>query len=148
MKRPAVNALLDAAAFVAIALLIGTGLLMEFRLPPGAGELHAWGGGRHAAAREVLTVWGWTRHEWGEIHLWIAYTFMAVMAAHLLLHWKWIVCTVSGNKVGRRRRRIALGLLVLAGTILAASAPFFSGVDRSTRGELLQSRGALLDPPR
>jgi hypothetical protein len=144
MKRPAINAILDALSFAAFMLLISTGLLLEFRLPPGAGDLHAWGGGRHAAAREVLTVWGWSRHEWGEIHFWIACAFLALMAAHVLLHWKWIVCTVSGNKVDRRRRRLrlALGLLALAGTIAAASAPFLGGVDRSPRGALLESRSA------
>lgn len=143
MKRPQVNAWVDAAAFVAFALLVGTGLLLEFRLPPGSGDLHAWSGGRRAAAREVLTVWDLTRHQWGTIHFWIAAALMTLLAVHLALHWKWIVCTVSGKAGQWKSPRLALGALALLLTLLAAAAPFFSRVNKATRAEINGARADI-----
>jgi len=58
--------------------MIATGLLLAFRLPPGSR------GGRG------LAVLGWGRHDWGDLHLWLAYGVIALVIAHLVLNWAWV----------------------------------------------------------
>jgi len=57
--------------------MAGTGLLLALRLPPGSAGGHG------------LTALGMSRHEWGDYHTWLSYAFLALMAAHLLIHWRW-----------------------------------------------------------
>lgn len=117
MKRSYLHLLIDALLFLGGVGLILTGLLIEFVLPPGS---------RHAS------VWGWTRHEWGEIHFWIAMTILGLGLLHLLLNWGW-VCSVVSNALHLRsskptlRRQLRSGLatvmvlLVLVGGFLFAA---------------------------
>ena len=58
--------------------MAGTGLLLAFRLPPGS---------RGGAG---LTAMGWGRHDWGDVHTWLSYAFLALITAHLALHWRWL----------------------------------------------------------
>jgi hypothetical protein len=32
------------------------------------------------------------RHEWGDIHFYLAVGFVALMVVHIILHWGWIKC--------------------------------------------------------
>jgi hypothetical protein len=77
--------------------MIATGSILRWVLPPGSG-----GGGAHAGAglgrgfrggRGPLTVqsfWDMTRHEWGDVHFWIAIALVGMVLLHLALHWGWI----------------------------------------------------------
>lgn len=75
IKRAMVNFIAVIIAFVDFIFLTLTGLLIHYILPP-----HS----RRA------TIWGMTRHEWGDIHFMLALVFIAVMAIHIYLHWAWI----------------------------------------------------------
>jgi len=66
MRRPTLNLLVDTTAFVGFVLLVSTGVLVRYVLPPGSG-------GR-------ALVWGLDRHAWGAVHLWVAAVFLAVLA--------------------------------------------------------------------
>lgn len=33
---------------------------------------------------------GLSRHEWGDIHLWVGVILAVAVVAHLVLHWRWI----------------------------------------------------------
>jgi hypothetical protein len=68
---------------------VGTGSLLAFRLPPGSSG----GAG--------LVVLDMTRHEWGAWHTWIGYAFLALIAIHLDLHWKWLWRVAAGSKSWR-----------------------------------------------
>lgn len=81
MKRNTLNFLLDGALALLMLGLLGTGLLMRFVLPPGSG--------RHRL------VWGWNRHDWGDVHWWLVIVFLVVLLAHLALHWQWIRITTA-----------------------------------------------------
>jgi hypothetical protein len=142
MKRTHVNALIDAVAFLAFLLLLSTGFILEYQLPPGSGGLQGFGMGRGASHRMVHLLWGWTRHEWGQVHYWIALSMMAVLAVHLVLHWKWIVCTVRGTHTDASGYRFVLGVVGLVFAILLSIAPFLSDTTAMTRGELRESRSA------
>jgi hypothetical protein len=95
------------------------------------------GFGRRAWDRRVETLWGWTRHEWGEFHFWVAWTMMAVLAMHLVLHWKWIVGIVRGKPSEASGTRLALGCAGLAAAILLVAIPLLTPTQTTTRRELL-----------
>lgn len=140
MKRPQLNALIDAVAFVAFLLLASTGFLLEYQLRAGSGGLESHGGGRGAAGRSIALLWGLTRHEWGHVHYWIAWVLLAIMAVHLFLHWKWIVYTVRGKQSDASGYRLAMGSVALVFLVLLTAAPFMSATTSMTRAELLDAR--------
>lgn len=97
MKRPLINYILDCCAFLFLLSLVLTGLLLGFTLPAGSGR---------------ATVLEMTRHQWGNVHFWLAIGFLVTMILHLLLHAKWIIAMTVGKSHGRNRA-IRLGGLTL-----------------------------------
>jgi hypothetical protein len=119
--------------------LATTGLLLRFQLPPGSGGLHGMGAGSGAGSRPATVVWGFSRHEWGSIHYWIALVLLGVLAVHLILHWKWIVCVVKGKPHREvSGGRFALGIAGLVLATLLAAAPLLTPAETAPRSELLQ----------
>ena len=116
-QRTTVNYLVDVVAFVSFALLAATGLVERYMLPPGTGRFQA--------------LWGMDRHQWGEIHFWIAMVLMGTLAVHLFLHWKWIVCVTGGRPSEASGTRLGLGLLGVVGVIGLSLAPFLSTVEQT-----------------
>jgi hypothetical protein len=117
MSRTLVNFVVDVLALAAFVFLMATGTLMRYVLPPGSGHF--------------ATLWGMDRHDWGQIHFWIAMVLIAVMALHLFLHWRWIVGTVQGTSREGAGVRVALaiaGVLVLTGLSVT---PFLAPVEFS-----------------
>jgi len=111
MKRATLNYLVDWFAFVLITALAGTGLLLHFKLPPGSGN---------------ASTLGMTRHEWGDVHFWIAVGLSAAVLLHLLLHAKWIKALTLGTTQGAARAGRAWGGIVAACLLLAlAISPIF-----------------------
>lgn len=86
MKRGILNYVIDLAALLLLLLIAATGLIQRFVLPPGSG------GGRGGGPAQV--VWGWTRHEWGDVHFWLTAALGIVLLLHVVLHWGW-VCALS-----------------------------------------------------
>ena len=90
MSRNTVNFILDLMSFLNLLVLMFTGYMMRYILPPGTGglgrELHG-GSGRGINIKEL---WSMTRHEWGSIHFYLAAIFVVLMIIHIILHWKWI----------------------------------------------------------
>src|SRR5688572_17207049 len=80
MKRNRINLAIDAVTASLLAGMIATGLLLRFVLPPGSG-------GR-------LTLWTWERHEWGNLHFYLALSMAAIVLLHLALHWQWVCATM------------------------------------------------------
>ena len=99
------------------ASLASTGTLVRYTLPPGSGHFS--------------TVWGMDRHEWGQLHFWMAVGLMTILAVHVFFHWKWVVSMVKGRPregSGLRLGLAVVGVLVLAGMI---AAPFLAPVEQS-----------------
>ncbi len=139
MTRTKLNVAIDAAAFVAFLFLLSTGLMLQYQLPVGSGGVQGRGMGRGAAEREISLLWGWTRHDWGQIHYWIAGALVAVLAVHVVLHWKWIVCVMRGTHSDASGFRFGVGLASMIGLVLLAAVPFIAGTEQKTRGELRQT---------
>jgi hypothetical protein len=146
MKRVQLNAIIDAVALVVFMCLASTGLILRYQLPPGSGSELGRGMGRGSLRQPVELLWGQSRHEWGDYHYWIAIGLLAVLAVHLFLHWKWIVCVVRGQKSDSSGLRLALGLFAFVMLTLAVALPLYVSTDTVTRGELQQQRVEQNEP--
>jgi len=89
IKRSSLNFIVDFVSFINLLSLICTGIIIKYILPPGTGGrgylLHGGPGREH-----IKQLWSMTRHEWGDIHFYLAILFIVLMTAHVLLHWTWI----------------------------------------------------------
>lgn len=121
MNRLRLNWLVDGVAGIAFVILVITGLMLEWVLPPGTNK--------------SLGLAGLTRHEWGGVHLWIALTFLAVLVVHVVMHWNWICATTSGR----------LGLGVPSRAVMRASGAITACVATALgAGTLLGARSATV----
>lgn len=116
---------IDVAGFTGFVFLTATGVLVRYVLPPGSGR--------------YTSVWGLNRHEWGDVHFWIAIGFLCVLAMHLFLHWRWVVSVVLRRPREGSRGRFALGLVGLLALLTLALAPILSPIE--TTGTRLTGPG-------
>ncbi len=100
-RRSRLPRIANALIWLNLCGLAGTGLMLAWRLPPGSR------GGRG------LSVLGWDRHQWGDLHTWLSYAFLVLIAVHLALHWRWFW------QVAARKRRWPLLLGIGGGIALA-----------------------------
>ena len=89
MKRGTLNFVVDLVSFIDLVCLALTGFIMKYILPPGTGGrgrvLHEGRG-----VEQIKELWSMTRHQWGDIHFYLALLFLILMVAHIILHWGWI----------------------------------------------------------
>jgi hypothetical protein len=142
LNRLKLNLVIDLLAFVCATFLIATGFLLEYTLPPGSGRLgtEGFGAGPGGLQRPILLLWGLTRHEWGNIHFYVAIGLMSALSLHLILHWQWIACMIKGKPREGSGIRAAIGILGLLSLLALAVAPFLSSTDRAPRGHVLEER--------
>jgi hypothetical protein len=133
MKRLFDNLLVD---LVAAALMIGmlaTGYILRFPLPPGTNK--------------DLTLWGLTRHQWGDVHFWISLGLIAVILLHLCLHWQWVAISVR-RKLSRTKA--APGSALVSGLItflaLAAVLVVFGWAAQSGVNRITEPREGVCPP--
>lgn len=123
MKKVTINYWLDFIAFVEFAFLTTSGILVQYSLPERSGH--------------SLTVWGLSRHEWGDWHFNLALALFATLSLHIFLHWKWLVNVTRGHNSDASGQRLLLGIFALIVVIFLASAPLLSPVE----GEPMQRGG-------
>lgn len=86
------NFIVDVVGLVDLAGLLATGIIIRWVLPHGGGpHRHGWAGlwgAERPRAREFL---GLHRHDWGDIHTYLALAFIGLVALHVILHWRWVV---------------------------------------------------------
>jgi hypothetical protein len=115
MKRNTLNLVVDVVTGVVMFGMVATGLVVRFVLPPGSGSRRA--------------LWGLGRHDWGDVHFWLAVGLGVLVLIHVALHWQWVCATAlrlfrrgatEPASVARASRNLAgLGLLVLIFSIFA-----------------------------
>lgn len=105
----------NALSFVAFLSLLSTGTILHFLLPPGSGS-------RGAGARRFFSL---TRHEWGDVHFYIAVIFLILLAVHLILHWNWLYAMAWGSKANPQPAwKRLITILMMLYMALTAALPF------------------------
>ena len=109
MDKSKLRFVVQALMFLCLMAVAGIGLLMEFVLIPGKEKIAKYG-------RNVnLTFLGLDRNDWVEVHLYIALTFLSLLAVHLALHWKKVVGLYNKMIPDQKRRNIiALAFLLIS----------------------------------
>jgi hypothetical protein len=112
MDRGKLNFVIDSLMFLTLMAIAGLGFLMKFTLPPGREVQAVYG-------RNVYLTWlGWDRHDWGSVHLYLAFTLLSLLAIHLILHWSLIVGLLARLIPNpKTRHRVAL-VFLLVGLLL------------------------------
>lgn len=112
MNKPKINIVIDTLMFLCVMAIVGIGILIKFILLPGRETVAVYG-------RKVdLFLFGMDRHEWGTIHLAIAFAFLGLLTLHIILHWKMILmlyCRLLGSKV---IRNIIVTIVIVIGISL------------------------------
>lgn len=127
MDKPKLNFIIDALMFLCLMAIAGLGFLMKYILPPGRVVRAKYG-------RNLDLSWlGWDRHDWGDIHLYLAFTLLALLVIHLILHWQQILGLFQRLIPNPRlRHRIALVFLILS--LLLVYFPFLITPDMQPKG--------------
>lgn len=104
MSRARWHLLVDVLMAISGFALLQTGLLLYFVLPA------------HSRADAVL---GLTRHDWGEVHFYLAMSLLVLLLVHLTLNWNWVCGVVvklfitPAGKLGRGRMAAGIAALLL-----------------------------------
>lgn len=109
MKRSLINLTVDMLAAVSLLLMVVTGYILRFPLPP--------------TTNRNYELWGMSRHEWGTIHAWAGAGLIGVLLVHLILHWDWIFTMIRRrftNTQATPKQRQRIGLIVVVVFIVTA----------------------------
>lgn len=101
-----IRRVLNLLLYLSFCFMIGSGLLLAYRLVPGR---------RGGQGLEML---GWSRHDWGDLHTWIAYFFMALIVVHLAMSWTWLVKCAAQGRFWRLVIGLLAGLAIIAAFLL------------------------------
>ena len=101
-----IRRVLNLLLYLSFCMMTGTGLLMAFRLIPGNR------GGRG------LTVLGWTRHEWGDLHTWVAYAFITLIVLHMVINWAWLTKVAGNGRLWPLLMGLAVGISIIAALLI------------------------------
>jgi len=119
MQHTTLIKIIDLFSFVTLTLMISTGTLLKFTLPPRSGG---------------SVVWDLSRHDWGNIHFYISVGFLFLMTAHLLAHARFIKSVITGKASTEKNYRVAVGIVGLITLISLAFAPVTSPVTEVEKG--------------
>ncbi len=127
MRRNTLNFVVDAATLASLLGMVLTGLVIRFVLPPGSG-------GRNCVPRQSL--WELSRHQWGDIHYWLAVSLGVLVLIHLALHWSW-VCGTLDRFCGRRSkaspmRRMAYGIVFVISLVVLVGGFLIVAINSAT----------------
>jgi hypothetical protein len=127
MDKSKLIIIIDALMFLCLMAMAGLGFLVRYILPSGRDAWAKYGS-------NLQFSWlGWDRHDWGDIHLYLAFVLLTLLVIHLILHWRQILGLFQRLVPdAQRRHRIALVFLLLS--LLLIYFPFLISPDRHERG--------------
>ncbi|NMB76563.1 MAG: DUF4405 domain-containing protein [Myxococcales bacterium] len=143
-KRTVFNFWLDLVSLLVMLGLALTGGLIHFVLPAGTGHHY-----------HLL---GWSRHDYGQLHFYLAVAAVALLFLHIVLHWNWICCVIAkacGGASPSSRGRLAAGVALIVATLLVLVGGLWwasSGVQKTAgdlgpRGHVAVLEKAPISPP-
>jgi hypothetical protein len=103
--REKINLIVDLLLTLALGIIAGIGFLIKYTLPPGRERILKYG------ENKDLVFLGLDRHQWGSIHLVVAFVMLGLLVLHIFLHWKTILCLV-GKAIPQAWLRRSLWLIV------------------------------------
>lgn len=113
MQRSTLNLLIDLLAAALFLGMVATGYILWFPLPPGTNK--------------ELSLWGLLRHQWGEVHFWIAAALFATVLVHASLHWNWLVTVIRQRiHVAKASRADLIRVGVLTASAIALAIGLFA----------------------
>jgi hypothetical protein len=127
MDKPKLSFVIDALMFLCLMALAGLGFLMKYALPSGR---EAWA--KYGSNRQFAWL-GWDRHDWGDMHLYLACTLLSLLVVHIILHWQPILGLFK-RLVPDPRRRFRIALIFLLLSLLLLYFPFLISPDSKGRG--------------
>jgi len=97
MNKNRLNFIIDVFLFLIMMAMGGIGFLLEYILIPGQESWEKYG------KKVDLFYLGLDRHEWADIHLILAFIFLALLILHIIFHWKPIKklysCTIKNGSL-------------------------------------------------
>jgi hypothetical protein len=127
MDKPKLNFIIDALMFLTLMAMAGLGFLMKYILPPGRAVWAKYG-------RNLELSWlGWDRHDWGDLHVYLAFALLILLAFHLLLHWRQILAYFH-HLVPNSGLRVKIAVIFLLLSLLLICFPFLITPDMQERG--------------
>ena len=129
------NFIIDILLLLVSAGIVGIGFLIKYVLLTGEQKRKIFG------ANIEQTFLGLDRHGWGDIHLYLGFTFLILLLLHIVFHWSMIVA-MFGKFFGNMRLKKTLTAVFLFVCFLMVSAPFFiepkNGTDESKHANSAQ----------
>jgi len=113
-NKPKIKLVVDVLMFLCMAALGGLGFLMKYVLLSGQEAQAAYG------AKVEIYFLGVDKHEWGTIHLIIAFVLLGLLLLHIILNWKPIVSMYQRLIGGQRVRKIVTAVFIIVSALLIA----------------------------
>ncbi|MBA7480601.1 hypothetical protein ES707_16063 [subsurface metagenome] len=113
-SKSKIKLVVDVLMFLCMAVLGGLGFLMKYVLLSGQEAQVAYG------AKVEVYFLGLDKHEWGAIHLIIAFVLLGLLLLHIILNWKPIVSMYQRLIGGQRVRKIVTAVFIIVSALLIA----------------------------
>ena len=113
IRKHTQNVWIDTISLICMVVLTVTGILLKYKIPPGSHK---------------VSLWGFSRHEWGDFHFWVAVVLVITITLHLLLHIPWIQGVVYPKNDEKKVQRAILfstGFIIL---LMASTAVLLGDV--------------------
>lgn len=83
-------------------LLLGSGFLLAYRLPPGS------------RGGSGLSMLGFDRHDWGDFHLYTGWAVLIASLVHLWMNWAWLTKIAASSRFWRLLAGLGIGIAIVA----------------------------------
>lgn len=106
-----INYVMDFTLLLSGAFTIASSYIVWFVLPRGMGlhgSPYCWSHSGQGDFGNWVTVLGWPRYIWIEIHNWAAVALLAIILLHIIFHWSWIIETTKRARsyIGKKVKRV------------------------------------------
>ena len=118
MRKPIVNFGINAIMTFCMSAIIGTGFLMKYTLISGQ---ERWS---HYGINVELHFLGMSRHQWGMLHLILAFVLLSLLILHSILHWK-IITNVYKKIIKEPVTKKVVALIFIILCTLMIAIPLF-----------------------
>ena len=118
LRKSILNFGINASMTLCMSAIVGIGFLIKYTLISGQERWEVYG-------RNVELYWlGMDRHQWGMLHLILGFVVLALLVAHIILHWK-VITNVYRKiiKVPLANKIVALVFILMCASMVIV--PFF-----------------------